>query len=282
MTKQKHRRIKGLIGAGKGAARYTGEKLRSRFLTKDGWKKNLAFAGRTAVRTVSTGIGLAAGIGMGIAGDDLEDVVTRGIAGGTLGNTVLNDAIQGTGRRIANSGFVQVASQGGREAYYGGVKEAATARQTRQLKESGELRQYISNNITHEDGTRLSVKELDAYEDRAINQYNSGVTEFSSIKKALKLENTIKKELDGKHTDMSEEEKKQMAAAQATTIAKIADGVNGEKLATSEEYRNGRREEFKKGLLTANPSMSQDELKKQSEQMMKLLCEYKKVSYQKD
>lgn len=268
-------------GAAKGTARYTGEKLRKRFATKEGWKKNAAFLGRAAVRTVSTGVGAAVGLGMGIAGDDLEDVLKYGAAGAALGGTALNNMVLGAGRRIANSGIVQAASTGAREAYYGSVNTAAIAEQTSRLKDEGELRDYIGNNITHDDGTRLSMSELDAYEARAIEHYNAGVTDFSAIEKTLKLENDIRNDI-GKNQNISEEERNYMAKRQSETIAKIAGDINGDKLATDAKYRQGRRDDFKAGLLKANPGMSQKEVKENTEQMMKLLCKYKKVNYIKD
>ena len=88
---------------------------------------------------------------------------------------------------------------------------------------------------------------------------------------------------DGEHyTQMNEEERNQTAKLQSQTIAKIAGDVKGDKLATDAKYRNGLRSDFEAGILKANPSISKEQLATNREQMMKLLCKYKKVNYQKD
>ena len=280
------RYIKGAVG---GIGRYTSEGFKKKFgslsATRDTLGSAAKFAGKTAIRATTTGVGAAVGLGMGIAGDDLEDVFKYGAAGTALGATALNNMVLGAGSTIgsavANSGVVQAASQGGKEAYYGSVNAADIAAQDRQLKESGEIRQSISNEITKSDGTRLDSNTLNDYEDRGISHYDAGITNLGDINKTLKLEDSIRSDL-AENTQMDEESRNQTAKLQAQTIAKIAGDVNGDKLATDAKYRNGRRDDFKAGLLKANPSMSKSELDANSEQMMKLLCKYKKVNYIKD
>ena len=84
------------------------------------------------------------------------------------------------------------------------------------------------------------------------------------------------------NTQMNEEERNQTAKLQSQTIAKIAGDVKGDKLATDAKYRDGLRSDFEAGILKANPSISKEQLATNREQMMKLLCKYKKVNYQKD
>lgn len=267
-------------GAARGVKNYVGTGLKKRFATKAGWKDTGKRVGRAAIRTVTTGTGLAVGLGAGIAGDDLSDIFKYGAAGTTLGTTALNSMVNGVGSRIANSGIVNAAIQGGREGRYGGVNAAAIASQTAQLKEAGELRQSISENITNDDGTRLSGIDLDQYEDRAIGHFNNGI-DFNDINKTLKLEDSIREELS-QNTQMSDYERNITAQQQAETIAMIGKNVDADKLATDEKYRNGRRDDFRAGLLKANPEMSKKELNANTEKMMKLLCKYKKVNYTKD
>lgn len=268
-------------GAAKSAGSYVGSGLKHRFMTREGWADTGKKLGKAAIRATTTGVGAAVGLGMGIAGDDLEDVFKYGAAGAALGATALNNMVLGAGSAVANSGIVQAASQGGREAYYGSVNAADIAAQDRQLKESGEIRQSISDEITNSDGTRLDSNTLNDYENRGISHYDAGITNLGDINKTLKLEDSIRSDL-ASNTQMDEETRNQTAKLQAQTIAKIAGDVNGDKLATDAKYRNGRRNDFKAGLLKANPSMSQGELDANSEQMMKLLCKYKKVNYIKD
>lgn len=263
-------------GAAKSAGSYVGSRLKHR-----GWADIGKKLGKAAIRATTTGVGAAVGLGMGIAGDDLEDVFKYGAAGAALGATALNNMVLGAGSAVANSGVVQAASRGGREAYYGSVNAAGIAAQDRQLREAGDIRQSISDDIVHDDGTRLSNKELNDYEDRGISHYDAGITDLGDINKTLKLEDSIRSDL-ASNTQMDEESRNQTAKLQAQTIAKIAGDVNGDKLATDAKYRNGRRDDFKAGLLKANPSMSKSELDANSEQMMKLLCKYKKVNYIKD
>ncbi len=70
-------------------------------------KSALRFAGRAAV----AGTVGAIGVGMGIAGDDLEDVLKYGAAGGALGYSIA----PGVGRRIANSNLAQSIKSGNRK-----------------------------------------------------------------------------------------------------------------------------------------------------------------------
>lgn len=272
-------------GATTSAVKYTTSGLVKRFGSPDAIKRTALgaakFAGKAAIRATTTGLGAAVGIGMGIAGDDLEDVFKYGAAGAALGGTALNNMVLGAGSRIENSGVVQAASQGGREAYYGSVNAAKTEAQDRQLKEAGDIRQSISGEIVHDDGTRLSNKELNDYEERGISHYDAGITDLGDINKTLKLEDSIRSDL-ASNTQMNEEERNQTAKLQSQTIAKIAGDVKGDKLATDAKYRNGLRSDFEAGILKANPSISKEQLATNREQMMKLLCKYKKVNYQKD
>ncbi len=272
-------------GATTSAVKYASSGLVKRFGSPDAVKRTALgaakFAGKAAIRATTTGVGAAVGLGMGIAGDDLEDVFKYGAAGAALGATALNNMVLGAGSRVANSGVVQAASQGGREAYYGSVNAAKTEAQDRQLKEAGDIRQSIGGEIVHDDGTRLSNKELNDYEERGISHYDAGITDLGDINKTLKLEDSIRSDL-ASNTQMNEEERNQTAKLQSQTIAKIAGDVKGDKLATDAKYRNGLRSDFEAGILKANPSISKEQLATNREQMMKLLCKYKKVNYQKD
>lgn len=235
-------------------------------------RRAAGFVGRTAVRTVTTGTGLAIGLGMGIAGDDLEDVLTYGAAGAALGNRTLgNVALNGISGVRNAAGNVSRTFQ---EGYYG-VNAATIRRQTREFTRDQDRRNYFSTEFATGDGQRLSGKELDGLMDRAAYYNNSGITDNSAIKKSIKLEDSIKKSME--NIDMGEEDKARMAREQSATIAKIADKVDDKKLMTDQKYARGLEQNFVRGLQNSNPSMTDKELKEQSQQMMKLLKKYKKI-----
>ena len=235
-------------------------------------RRAAGFVGRAAVRTVTTGTGLAIGLGMGIAGDDLEDVLTFGAAGATLGNRALGDvALNGV------SGVRNVAGNVSRtfqEGYYG-VNTAAVRRQTREFTRDENRRNYFSAEFAADDGQRVTGRKLDGLMNRAAYYNNSGITDNSAIKKSLKLEDSIKKDME--NIDIGEEDKTRMAREQSATIAKIADKVDDKKLMTDEKYAQGLEQNFVRGLQHSNPSMSEKDLKDQSQHMMKLLKKYKKI-----
>lgn len=235
-------------------------------------KKLGRFAGRAAIRTATTGLGLTLGLAAGIAGNDLEDVITYGAAGATLGNRALGDvAINGlNGARNAISGVANTFSEGSL-----GLDEATRRRQTREFNRNEDMREYLSQEFTTDDNQRLSGRELNQLMDRASYFNNAGITDKSAIKKSLKLENSIKDEMANLNID--DEEKTRLAREQAATIAKIADGVDDGKLRTDEKYANGLRANFKRGLKNSNANMNENELNRQSEHMMKLLKKYKKI-----
>lgn len=235
-------------------------------------RRAAGFVGRAAVRTVTTGTGLAIGLGMGIAGGDLEDVLTYGAAGAALGNRTLGN--------MALSGISGIRNAGGnisrtfQEGYYG-VNAAAIRRQTREFTRDQDRRNYFSAEFATDNGQRLSGKELDGLMNRAAYYNNSGITDNSAIKKSIKLEDSIKKSM--KDVDMGEEDKTRMAREQSATIAKIADKVDDKKLMTDQKYARGLEQNFVRGLQNSNPSMTEKELKTQSQKMMQLLKEYKKI-----
>lgn len=230
------------------------------------------FAGRTAVRTVTTGIGATIGLAAGITGGDLSDVITYGVAGTALGNRVLGNA--------ALNGISGVRNVGGNiahtfnEGYYG-VNEAAVRQQTREFNRNEDMRRYLSEEFSTENDQRLSGRELNNLMDRASYYNNVGITEKSNIKKSLKLEDSIKKEMSD--MNISDEEKTNLAREQSATIAKIADNVDEKKLMSDDKYAQGLHNNFKRGLKKANASMNESDIEKQADHMMKLLKQYKKI-----
>ena len=230
----------------------------------------LKTAGRATVRTATTGLGLTLGLAAGITGGDLEDVLKYGSAGAVLGNRTfgnialnqMSSAQQYIGRNFA-------------EGYYG-VNEAAMRRQARDFKNNQENRDYFATEFATDRDQKLSGRELNTLMDRAAYYNNNDITDNSAIKKSIKLEDSIKREMANLQ-NVSDEDKTKMAREQATTIAKIASSVDDNKLKTDPKYEEGLMNNFRRGLKKSNPSMTDRDLGKQSDQMMKLLKQYKKI-----
>lgn len=259
--------IRGVGNVGKQGAIYTGKKLKHRFASREGWKENARFAGRMAVRGASAATFGAVGLGMGIAGDDLEDVVKLGLAGATLGGTVVGGRLSDAGGKLMHS-----ANMTFQEGYYGDKNAALMAQQHNEYYNNEENREFFGEEF------EVKGKELDNIMHRAADINNQGITDNKAIKQTIKLENAIKAELNANEAlDMSDEEKSKTAREQAITIAKIADNYNTEKLRTDDKYVQGVYKDFRNGLKRANPKISESNLKEQSEQMMKLLRKYKKI-----
>lgn len=256
--------IRGVKNVAASGVKYTGNKLKHRFASKEGWKENARFAGRTAVRGLSAATFGAVGLGMGIAGNDLEDVLKYGMAGATLGGTVVGGRLADAGGRVmhnANTAF--------QEGYYGDKNAAIMAQQYNQFYNDDDKRDFF--------GEEFEVKgeELDSIMGRAAEINNQGITDNKAIKQTIKLEDSIRKEMSARGAN--DEESARTAKEQAITIAKIADNYNTEKLRTDERYRNGVYDDFERGLKKSNPEISKEELGKQKEYMMKLLKQYKKI-----
>ena len=259
--------IRGVKNVAKSGIKYTGKKLKHRFASREGWKENAKFAGRMAVRGVSAATIGAVGLGMGIAGDDLEDVLKFGAAGAALGGTVVGGRLADAGGRVMHN-----ANMAFQEGYYGNRNAALMAQQYRQYYNDEDKREFFGEEF------EVEGKELDDIMTRAANINNQGITDDKAVKQTIKLEDSIMKEMkNNKNLEMSDEEKAKAAHEQAITIAKVADYFDTGKLMTSEQYRQGVYKHFENGLKKVNPEMSQKDLDIQKENMMKLLKKYKKI-----
>lgn len=227
-------------------------------------KNSIRVAGRTAARVGSAAAVGTVGLGIGMAGDDLEDVLKYGAAGVALGGTAL-------GGRIADT----VESVGGRindtymEGYLGDSNAADVEKRKEEIFLDDSRRADISEEFD------VKGKELDSKMRQVAYYDTQGIKDNKAIKQSIKLEDEIKKNMIGQGQD--EQTSEISAKEQATTIARIADNYQTEKLRTSEEYRKGVYADFRNGLKKVNPSMSEKQLKEQSEQMMTLLKKFKKI-----
>lgn len=227
-------------------------------------KKTARFAGKLAV----AGTVGAIGVGMGIAGDDLEDVLKYGAAGGALGYSIA----PGIGRRIANSDLAQSIKAETGKAMHGSVNAAEIVAQTNELYQSGELRDWAQETFLDKDGNKPTGQTLNDLEDRAIGHYNDGFTDKGDIKKVMKLEDKMRKELQ---ENLPDEEANKQARVMSETIGKIAKDIEPGKLSNS-NYVNGKIQEFEKGISKANPELSSGEVKANATQMMNYIMQYYK------
>lgn len=217
----------------------------------------LRFAGKAAV----AGTVGAIGVGMGIAGDDLDDVLKYGAAGGVLGYSIA----PGIGRRIANTNLARNISTEMANARYGSVEKAELARQEAELRQSGKMRQFVMDNF-RKDGNPPEGKELADLEDRAIQLYQNGFTDNKEIKRVMKLDDKMMQELNG---SLPAEDIKR----RTEVIGKMAREIKPEKL-SNEDYVNEKIGEFEKGFKNAN--FSEAEAKSNAKDMMNNIKKYYK------
>lgn len=225
-------------------------------------KGALKFAGRAAV----AGTVGAIGVGMGIAGDDLDDVLKYGAAGGVLGYTTAPVVGRNIANRVANTDLAKSISGETAKAIYGSEEKAKLAKQESELRQSGRMRQFAMENFTGKDGNAPSGKELAALEDRAIELYQNGFTDNKEIKRVMKLDDRMMKELNG---SLPEEDIKR----RSEVIGKMARDIKPEKL-SNEEYVNEKIGEFTKGFKNAN--FSEKEARNSAIDMMNNIKKYYK------
>lgn len=259
------------IGAGRSIKNFA-----SRKFANGRWKGTVLSAGKSALRfagraAVAGTVG-AIGVGMGIAGDDLEDVLKYGAAGGALGYSMA----PAVGRKISNSRLAQSVSSSVGRARYGSVNAAEVEAQTRRLYESGELRDWAQETFLDENGDKKDGLELNELEDRAIRHYNDGFTDKGDIKKVMKLEDKMRKELQ---QNLPTEEAKEQATVMSETIGKIVkdEEIEPKKLSNS-KYVNEKVEAFEKRIHKANPNLSDNEVKANATQIMNYIMQYYKKS----
>lgn len=245
------------------------------------WKRTLGrgavrvarFAGRAAVAG-ATGV---IGVGLGVAGDDLEDVLKLGGTATALGYSMAPSL----GRRIANTDVAQSISLEIQRAIYGSDNAAAMARQERELRDSGELRDFAQETFVGKDGNQPTGSELNELEDRAIGHYNNGFTDTGDIKKVMKLEDKMIKEMQSnlpeqdRNDEKQQQKMKERAKEMSETIGKIAKDITPGKL-SDQKYVDGKLKEFERGIKKSNPNLSDAEVKGNASQMMNYVMQYYK------
>ena len=253
----------GIGNMGKHAGRYTLNKAKTNFTPR----KIANFAGRTAVKGLSAAAFGAIGLGMGIAGGNLEDVLTMGLGGTALGGKVVGNKLSNAGGKFMHNAAHNVGSAFG-EGYHG-KNEYQMRQQAKEFKQNEENREFFR------DAYDAKGKELREIMDSAADMNNQGINDLDEIKDTIDLETGIRQELSD--SGYSEEDSARLAHAQAITIAKQSRHYDTDKLMTDEKYRQGVYDHIQRTIKKGNSSISDEELKQQSDRIMQLTYRHKKI-----
>ena len=184
-------------------------------------------------RATAAGAMGAIGLGMGIAGDDLEDVFKYGAAGTALGWS--------TSPAIANNIVSGLSSAGSdvRTTYEVGAygeTEAALRQQAREFRSDKGNQDFFAEAYEEQHGTRPSVSQLNSTMKVASEYNNAGITDLKQINKGMKLEDELKRQMEQEGTPA--EESTRSARDQAMTIMKIASSVEAKDLRNSGKVKD--------------------------------------------
>lgn len=213
-------------------------------------------AGKVAGRLTAAAAMGAVGIGMGIAGDDLEDAFTYGLAGASLGWTAAPALANGVASRVSSIGETV---QSEYEVGTYGAEEAALRQQDREFVSNRDNRDFFSEAIQKDTGAKPSRAELNRTMTTAAEYNRAGITDLKQINKSMKLEQQLKRELQDE-SGMTEQESTKTAREQAMTIAKIANSVDAKDLRDSkkvDDLRNSFMRELQKNGMTDRESEGQ-------------------------
>ena len=189
------------------------------------------FAGKAAIGGT---IGLAAGI----AGDDLEDVLTYGAAGAALGVTglpVLGRGVSNAANNLRNTYATQAF----------GPEQAALRQQTRTLMRDDSYTERMDNLYTEMYGKKPTSTQSREFRLRGTEYNNAGITDMKQIEKSMKFEKQIKEQL--MHNGLPEDQASENAKKQAMVISKMAQEIDKKEL-INEGKRNDRRNQIAKQL----------------------------------
>ena len=197
-------------------------------------------AGAAAIGTI--------GLGMGIAGDNLEDVLTYGATGAALGYKALPSIAKNTVHGAKNLGNT-IRSEYEIGAY--GATQAALMQQRNNIISDKELRAEEKEKMTEENnGVKPTREELNKRLNQVADYKNAGITDSSTMHKAMKVEKEINKELEKSNLD--EDDRNKRARNQAIEIAKIAEEYNAKDL--RDEKKVGQLKSSIMGKLTSGES----------------------------
>ena len=232
-------------------------------------------AGKTAIKGLGVGtmaaIGTTVGLAAGIAGDDLEDVLHYGLAGGVLGAT----GLPAVGANMASSaintaGSYRVTYEQG--AY--GIEEAELRRQAREWKKAAENKEAMVKVFVEMNGGRKpSSKELTDLMNSGVEYYNIGIAETKDIGKALKLEQEIKAKLTTEGMDSSSAD--ELARMQAMFVAKRASEYSKTDLRDDKKVESLRKDISKQ---LEQGGMTREQAQNQSKGIVNMIKKHKGVA----
>ncbi len=223
-------------------ARYTGDKIRYYAYNPEGKKKLRQTLRNAAVKTITTGAGLAVGIGAGITGDDLGDIAKGAAAGMGAGNIVGGMA----SKRIGSA--TSAVRDAYREGKYGNDLPNIEAREYAQTWAYDDNNRTVMMQKRNLEDKGIYSQEVETLMNRGSEYVEQGITEdVGSISKALKLEDDIKRDLEEANYDG---DKNQLAKEEAMYIERIvnSDEFDSAKFKTDEKYQESWQRIFKRSL----------------------------------
>ncbi len=281
------KQIKGVLGGfagfGKGVAEAT---WTNRLGSPRWWRKvgrnTLRAGGRLAVGAVHTAGRVAAGtavgaigVGMGIAGGDLDDVFKFGAGGFALGASVggnkINNAVDSVGRGIANSAPIQGFING-----FTGT--TSTQRRANRAREEAITNPEFIQNIQQEympNGRELQGKELRQATERAAQYQSYGIKDPAEIAKAMKLEDTAIKDLG--ETNLDEEAKSDRAKMLAAVATKKAQQIHDPTKLADDDYVQKLTKSYQREIQGKNPSLSPKDAEGNAKQLVKMVKQFHRI-----
>ncbi len=235
-------------------------------------KRAAPHAATIAGKTLAAGTMGVIGLGMGIAGDNLEDTLTYGLGGAALGWNVGPAVASNMVRGVATTGTEL------RNAYEEGAygrTEAELRQQEREFIANEDNREFFEEKVTEQTGSKPSRQELDQTMKEAAQYNRAGISDVKQINKSMLLEQELQQELQST-TNMPEKEAKTKAREQAITIAKIAQGIDAKDLRDAKKVKE-LEQSFARELLSKDPSMGEEAAEAQASRIVSMVKKQKKV-----
>ncbi len=212
------------------------------------------------------------GLGMGIAGDDLEDVFKYGMAGAALGYTAgptLTDNV------ISGINSVGEQTRYNYEAGIYGEEEATQMQNDRQFMSNQNNRDSIAKQWAEQNGSEPTRMQLNQAMQVAAEYNRSGITDIKQINKSMILEKQLEDELRKSPRSMSEKEITRSARDQAMTIAHMANELKPNEIRDPKE-RKKVQDRFARELMDMDKSMSPKAAEAQASRIMGMVMQMKK------
>lgn len=214
------------------------------------------FAGRNAVKGLGLAAGAVIGAAAGIAGGDLEDVLTSTVTGAGIGGMAapaLGRAAVNTAKQIP--GVVNDIRDSYEENAYG-IEEAQLRQQERELMSDELYEERVRKSLEKEapDGN-VSKEEVRTAMLVGAEYNNAGVTDQKDIIKGMKMEREIRNDMRARMPDsVSDEEIDKMARARSIAITKTASGLTPDYLRKPENQKDLKQSFINQGLSESDAS----------------------------